>query len=99
MGACIQHSVLWGLITVLHLHQNMCLDTTVEAERQFAQWQLKVGQGKHTDEGCNILLPDYMKCRKNTVDCLIDTIYPGISTLMISIGHLSVKEVTPKPRV
>ena len=89
VGACIQRSVLWGPITVLHLHQNMRLNTTVEAERQFAQWQLEVGQGKHTDEGCNILLPDYMKCRENTVDCLIDTIYPGISTLMISIGHLA----------
>jgi hypothetical protein len=25
-----------------------------------------------------IALPDHMKCRENTVDSLIDTIYPGI---------------------
>jgi ATP-dependent exoDNAse (exonuclease V) alpha subunit len=64
---------------VLHLHQNMQLNTTIEAEREFAKWQLEVGQGKHTDECGNITLPDHMKCRVNSVDCLIDTIYPGIS--------------------
>ena len=89
VGACIQRSVLWGPITVLHLHQNMRLNTAIEAERLFAQWQMEVGQGKHTDEACNITLPGFMKCRENTVECLIDSIYPGISSLMISIDHLA----------
>ena len=89
VGACLQRSVLWGSITVLHLRQNMRLDTRFEEERQFAQWQLEVGQGMHTDEDCNISLPHYMKCRENTVDSLIDTIYPDISTLNVSIEHLS----------
>ena len=80
MGACIQSSELWSKITVLHLHQNMQLNTNIEAERNFAKWQLEVGQGKHTDEGDNISLPDHFKCRENTVASLIDTFYPEIST-------------------
>ena len=80
MGACIQSSKLWSKITVLHLHQNMQLNTNIEAERNFAKWQLEVRQGKHTDEGGNISLPDHFKCRENTVASLIDTIYPEIST-------------------
>jgi hypothetical protein len=78
VGACIQRSILWRSITVVHLRQNMRLDTAIRAERDFAKWQLEVGQGKHTSEGGMIALPDHMKCRENTVDCLIETIYPGI---------------------
>ena len=63
------------------------LDAAIEAERLLAQWQLKVGQGKHTDKACNITLPGFMKCSEYTVDGLIETIYPEISSLMISIYH------------
>src|SRR5260370_11289947 len=34
--------------------------------------------GQHTDEACNISLPDHFKCAENTVDSLIDSIYPNI---------------------
>jgi PIF1-like helicase len=81
VGGCLQRSPMWRSITVLHLHQNMCLNTAVEAEANFAQWQLDVGQGKHTDEHGNISLPDLFRCRENTIDSLIDAIYPGINTL------------------
>jgi hypothetical protein len=80
VGACIKRSFLWSSITVLHLRQNMRLNTNIEAERDFAKWQLEVGQGKHTDEEGNISLPDHFKCSENTVASLIDTIYPGISS-------------------
>jgi hypothetical protein len=82
VGACIQRSILWSSITVLHLHQNMRLNTTIAAEHNFARWQLEVGQGKHTDEGGNITLPGHFKCHENTVASLIDTIYPRISTYL-----------------
>ena len=81
VGGCLQRSPMWRSITVLHLHQNMRLNTAVEAEANFAQWQLDVGQGKHTDEHGNISLPDLFRCRENTIDSLIDAIYPGINTL------------------
>jgi hypothetical protein len=48
-----------------------------------------VGQGKHTDDGGNIRIPDHMKHRVNSVDCLIDTIYPGISTPNLPASYFS----------
>jgi len=77
-GGLIQRSILWRSITVLHLHQNMRLNTNVPVEQDFAKWQLEVGQGKHTDEESNISLPEHFKCQENSVDSLIHTIYPGI---------------------
>ena len=89
VGACIQCSTLWSSITVLHLHQNMRLNTAIPLEREFAQWQLEVGQGMHTGGDGNIILPDYLKCRQNTVDCLLDTIYPGIGAPNLSSQYFS----------
>jgi len=78
VGACMQRSTLWRDITVLHLHQNMRLNTQIEEEANFARWQLEVGHGQHTDDSFNITLPDHLHCADNTVDSLIDTIYPDI---------------------
>jgi len=78
VGACIKRSLLWRHITVLELHQNMRLNTHIEEEANFARWQSEVGHGGHTDDSCNISLPDQFCCIENTVDSLIDTIYPGI---------------------
>ena len=47
-------------------------------EHQFAQWQLEVGHGMHTNEDANIQLPDHFKCPSNSVTSLVDAIYPGI---------------------
>ena len=49
-------------------------------EREFAQWQLDVGHGRHTDDNGIISLPPYFHCPQNTVESLIDTIYPGIKS-------------------
>ena len=58
----------------------MRLNTNVEAEANFAKWQLEVGHSKHTDEASNVSLPDQFKCREKTVFFLIDAIYPNIDT-------------------
>ena len=50
-----------------------------QAERDFAQWQLEVGHGKHTNADGDITLLDEFKCPQNTLDSLIATLYPGIS--------------------
>src|SRR6266849_3139989 len=76
--ASIEKSILWREITVLHLYQNMRLNTHVEEEANFARWQLQVGLGEHTDDSCNISLPNHFHCAENSVDSLIDTIYPDI---------------------
>jgi hypothetical protein len=82
VGACLQSSNLWGprTMTVLKLEQNMRLNINIEAEQNFAKWQLEVGHGQHTDEECNISLPEHFRCRENTVASLIDTIYPEVDT-------------------
>ena len=65
----------------------MRLNTQVEAERNFAKWQLEIGHGQHTDEAGNIKLPDHFKCRENTVKSLISNIYPGINDILHSPDH------------
>jgi hypothetical protein len=79
VGISMQRSTLWHSIQILRLTQNMRLNTADEQEREFAQWQLDVGHGRHTDENGNITLPDRFHCTSNTIESLIDTIYPGIT--------------------
>jgi hypothetical protein len=93
VGASIQRSMLWRSMTVLHLHQNMRLNTNIEAEQNFAKWQLEVGQGKHTDEGGNICLPNHFKCEENTVASLIDCIYPNIETSNLPREYFSERTI------
>jgi hypothetical protein len=82
VGACIQRSHLWSQVKVLHLNHNMHLNLNILRERAFAQWQLNVGSGVHTDQNNNnILLPDNFGCPQNSVSSLISSIYPGIHLL------------------
>ena len=62
----------------------MKLNTNIEAQREIAQWQLNVDQGLHTDNRGFIFLPDHF-----TIGSLIDTIYPGISTLHLPNQYFS----------
>jgi len=78
VGACVQGSVLWNSITVLHLKHNMHLNTNIQPEADFARWQLDVGQGMHTDQQSNISLLAHFKCRENSMASLISSIYPGV---------------------
>ena len=78
MGVCMQRFILWRHITVLHLHQNMRLNTQIVEKANFTRWQLKVGHGQHTDDSCNIILPDHFHCPKNTVNFFFNIIYPNI---------------------
>ena len=82
-------SLLWQSIKVLKLTQNMHLNTHIEAERNFAKWQLEVGHGKHTDETGSITFPDHFRCPENTVASLINTIYPGINQLPIPDAYFA----------
>ena len=78
---------------MLFRSQNMRLNTSIALEREFAQWQLEVGQGMHTDEDGNILVPDHMKCRVNSVDCLLDTIYPGMEAPELRAEYFSERTI------
>ena len=59
----------------------MCLNVDVEKEKNFAQWQLDIGHEKHTDHSDKIILPQNLRLQKNTVEGLINHIYPGLFQL------------------
>ena len=80
VNASIRSSYIWDELKLLPLKVNMRLDANPE-EADFAKWQLEVGHGKHTDEDANITLPPYFRCPQNTLESLIDTVYPGITQL------------------
>jgi hypothetical protein len=75
VGACFQSSPLWRNIVHLHLTQNMRLGQT-PADRAYAQWLQEMGHGQHTAPNTTIELPVHVKLAQNSVDCLINTIYP-----------------------
>jgi ATP-dependent DNA helicase PIF1 len=80
VNASIRSSYIWSHLKILSLKLNMRLGQNPE-EANFAKWQLEVGHGQHTDEDANITLPPYFHCPHNTVESLIDSVYPGISHL------------------
>src|ERR1700735_1360657 len=59
------------------LKQNMCLDDTPESDL-FAKYLLEVGAGKNSNPDRTVTLYPSMLCG-DTVDSLIDAIYPGIA--------------------
>ena len=75
---CIQRSRFWDNLLILNLTINEHLGND-PVEREFARWQLDVGHGLHTDADGNIPIPPRFHCPQNTVDSLIETVYPGIS--------------------
>lgn len=74
-----------------NLHSNMGAEndvafdnTIVEDQRWFAQWQLDVGHGRShltNPDTCNITIPGRFHCPENTIESLIDIIYPNIDQL------------------
>ena len=83
VGACLQRSYLWRQVQQLHLTQNMRLGgpNARQEDKDFAQWLLDVGHGRNTDAAQNLELPDVMRLPSNSVQSLIDAIYPGISLI------------------
>lgn len=60
----------------------MCLARNPE-DVEYATWLLKVGNGQLTAEDVYILLSNDKKCG-DTVDSLIQAVYPGISQLSVA---------------
>ena len=59
----------------------MQLNTNIEAEQAFAQWQLDLSHSRHRNESDDLVLPDHFKCGENSVESLINNIYPGVHLL------------------
>jgi hypothetical protein len=47
-----------------------------QEDKDFAQWLLDVGHGRNTNAAQNIELPQVMKLPSNTVESMINTVYP-----------------------
>jgi ATP-dependent exoDNAse (exonuclease V) alpha subunit len=77
IGASLLRSPLWRKAVKLKLTQNMRLGMDAE-NREYAEWLQRVGKGEDTAEDGSILLDESMKCG-DTIDSLIDQIYPAIS--------------------
>jgi PIF1-like helicase len=78
VNASIKCSTLWNHIQILHLKQNMRLDRTPESDA-FAAWLLQVGAGRDLGPSKTIKLPPNMQLQDNSVNGLINAIYPAIS--------------------
>src|SRR5271154_2679333 len=77
VAASIRRSILWNQVKMYYLHQNMRLEQTPEMEA-FAQWLLDVGGGVDLDNSGKVEIPQYMHCVNETIDGLVDEIYPDI---------------------
>jgi PIF1-like helicase len=80
--ACITQSPLWKHFTVLHLTQNMRLENNQDPEiAEFAHWLLDIGHGRNQPADGTISLPPHMQAEPDgSLDNLISSIYPGLST-------------------
>ena len=82
VAACLRRSYLWADIKTLTLTENMRLARNPD-DADYAEWLLKVGDGKLTAEDGSILLQEDKRCG-NTVQSLIQAIYPGIHQIIAS---------------
>ena len=79
VAASLFSSHIWRQLTVLKLIKNMRVQDDPE-ERQFAQWLMDIGHGRLTDDDDNVDIPSDFCCPHNTVESLIEEIYPSITT-------------------
>jgi hypothetical protein len=77
VAASIRRSTLWQNVEIHYLHQNMCLEQSPEMQ-EFANWLLNVGAGTGLDESETIAIPQGMICPDNSINSLVEAIYPGI---------------------
>src|SRR6266704_5807174 len=77
VSASLFCSPIWWQLRLLKLVRNMRVQDDPE-EMQFAQWLVDVGHGRLTDADGNVDIPPNFCCQENTVQSLIDEIYPNI---------------------
>ena len=78
VAASLKRSSLWQHVEMHYLQQNMRLEQTPDMQ-EFAQWLLEIGAGTHlNNDSQSISIPEHMICPDNSIDSLIDLIYPGI---------------------
>jgi ATP-dependent exoDNAse (exonuclease V) alpha subunit len=86
VNASLMASPMWQELQVLKLQTNMRVGQD-EEERAFATWLTDIGHGRHTDETGNVELLPQFSCPENTLESLIQEIYPGIGQLPLPGDH------------
>ena len=81
VSASLFCSPIWRHLRLLKLVRNMRVQDDPE-ERDFAQWLVDVGHGRLTDAENNVDIPPEFCCPENTVESLIDQIYPNIGAAL-----------------
>jgi hypothetical protein len=79
INASICKSRIWRHIQVFHLTQNRRLLDQSPESVAFAQWLLQVGKGRELSPEKTISLPRTMITPHNTLESLINLIYPNIA--------------------
>ena len=78
IAASLRRSTIWQHVDMHYLHQNMRLEQSPDMQ-QFANWLLQVGAGTQLEENStNIKIPQHMICPDDSINSLIEEIYPGI---------------------
>ena len=79
--ACLLSSSLWPHIlpNILKLHENMRLSTHPE-DRLFALWLRRLARGDLNKDEI-VTLPESLHCTSNTIEELIEHVYPDIDSL------------------
>ena len=78
IAASLRRSILWENIQMHYLHQKMRLKQTPDMQ-EFARWLLEVGAGTSLANNiATIPIPPNMIYPNNSVDSLIEEIYPEI---------------------
>ena len=77
VSACIQISLLWHHVKVLHLTENMHVDPHDPQSAWFSQWLSDVGQGKDLPLDHSLTPPQHMICGPE-VSSIISVIYPTL---------------------
>ena len=78
VAASLRRSSIWEHVEMHYLHQNMHLEQSPDMQH-FANWLLEIGAGTQLNQNTQtIAIPQNMICPDNSIDSLIDHIYPGI---------------------
>jgi hypothetical protein len=78
VAASLRRSSIWQHVEMHYLQQNMRLEQTPDMQ-EFANWLLEIGAGTQLNHNTQtVAIPQHMICPDNSIDSLIDQIYPGI---------------------
>ena len=95
VGSCLKKSYIWRDLTVFKLQVNQRVDPN---ELNFASYLLRIGEGRErTNEDGLIRIPDCMLTAENTIESLVDEVFPDLGNNLNNTDYLVQRSIlTPK---